>query len=193
MNASESLGSLGRHIESFRPMMANLIAGVVFTLILIAAGGAALTALAWLAPWSDDDFDGSLDKWMILVGWFAVGIGAIIGGISLARFTLQLSKREVDLYELGLRCADRNGSREITWSRVREIRESIVYERLPILKGPANLLTPKISSRDYMLLLDDGSELQFDGNSVKRIGRFAKLLRERAKVAGVEWVVIDNK
>lgn len=112
MNTSESIGSLGRRIECFRPTTANLVAGAILSALLFAAGVGALTAF---------------------------------------------------------------------------------YERMPILKGPANLITPKFASRDYTLVMHDGSRMEFDGNSINRLGRFAKLLRERTKEIGIEWAVIDNQ
>lgn len=193
MNPSESIGTLVHRIECFRPTTANLVAGAILSALLIAAGVAALTAFAWIAPWSRADFDGGFEGWMPLGIWFAFGVGAIVGGIALVRFTMRLSKRKVDLCEFGLRCIDHDGQRDTMWSDVQEIRETIIYERMPILKGPANLITPKFASRDYTLVMTDGTQMEFDGNAINRIGRFAKLLRERAKELGVAWIVIDNK
>ena len=81
---------------------------------------------------------------------------------------------------------------EIAWTTVALIREIILYERPPILKGPASLLLPKIASKSYLVTTSDGQKFCFDGNSVAKIKRLGEMLHERAMALELPWETVRS-
>ena len=83
-------------------------------------------------------------------------------------------------------------SADILWRTVILIRVRIVYERAPVLKGPAKYLLPETESRSYELFTLDEKEYFFNGTTTKNIGRFGKVLSQIAAREKIQWVVDDE-
>jgi len=58
---------------------------------------------------------------------------------------------------------------------------------LPILTGPAKHAMPKLASKRYIVFLKSGEQHDFDGNSIKAINRFGRVLREESEPESVPW------
>jgi hypothetical protein len=80
----------------------------------------------------------------------------------------------------------------VLWPEVAVIRETLLYERPPILHGPARKLLPEMASKSYLLYTYEGEKFPFDGNSVKDIRRFGEALRAIAKREFLDWETVEE-
>lgn len=186
---------LGERIASFKPGMSNVVAGSIISVLLLGGG---LTLVGFIVREiyrSGGNLPVDTKKGM---SWLAVGIGSllggglVVGGVFLARYVRWLLSHEVDLCEEGFRYRQGKGCEEIPWSGVASVRQIVLYQRPPLLKGPAKLLLPEMASKSYVVTTKDGKDFSFDGDSVKNIKRFGKLLREQVDRAGVPWEVVEE-
>src|SRR5690606_1862774 len=130
--------------------------------------------------------------------WVAVAIGSFGGcvllllGVVLAEFVRSLASRQVDWHEHGFRSIAGNAIDDVPWESVTLIRETLLYERPPILVPPFNLLLPSVRGMSYTVHLADGRTFMFDGNSVREIKRFGALLRQQAERTGLLWRTVEE-
>ncbi len=186
---------LGERVEVFKPMPGNIVAGFIISALLVGGGAAAAgfplrgAALAgWQLPVE------AKAGWC----WLAVGIMCVVGlvllacGVGLALYCKGLISHRVEVFTNGFRyCAGRDTD-DVAWAQVAHIRETILYERHPILKGPAKLLLPKVASASYAVVTAAGKEYGFDGNSIKGITRFGGVLRAQADRHAVAWETVEE-
>ena len=182
-------------IEEFRPMAANLLAGFLLATLLAFGGAAAIVFPirgAYLAGWR-------LPFWVEKGwSWGAVGIAVLLGiflmacGVLLLVFTRGLIGRRVEVCAAGLRYFAEDIGEDVPWNEIAGIRETLLYERPPILKGPAQLILPKFVSAFFLVVTTSGRELRFDGNSIKGIRRFGEILREQAGRLDLPWETVEE-
>ena len=186
---------LGDRIETFKPRLANIVAGGVISLLLIGAGIAIVGLISrevYLAG-GKLPFDAKQGMSWIAVGIGSpIGVGLAVGGVLLIRYLRWLLRHEVGICTNGFRYQQGDESDDVLWRDVASIRETIVYERPPILKGPAKLLLPKLASKSYTVITKAGMEYGFNGDSVRNLKRFAELLREQGNRARISWDTIEE-
>ena len=193
--SAKAHSSLGPRLESFRPAMSNVVAGAILGLLLVGGGLAILGFIGREVYLAGGNLPFYAKKGMC---WLAVGLGSlcavalIFGGGFLAWLVRWRLAHDVEMYENGFRYRASKNSEEITWDAVASIRETILYERPPVLKGPAKLLLPKVASKSYTVITISGKEYRFDGNSIKQIQRFGEMLREQAQIAGLTWETVEE-
>jgi hypothetical protein len=132
------------------------------------------------------------ESWLTAGLGLLLGLVGIVGGVVFAGYARWLLYHDVELCEHGFRYRQGKATEEVPWSAVTSVRETILYERPPILKGPAKLLLPKLASRSYTVITKSGKKYSFDGNSIKRIKRFGALLHERVDQVGVPWETVEE-
>lgn len=185
----------GQAVEVFKPMMGNIIAGFILSMLLIIGGAAAVgfpLRGAYLAGWNLPLE--AKQGWC----WLAVGLGCFLGavllgcGAGLAVYSRWLAAHRVEVHANGFRYCSRQSAEDVPWAQVRRIRETILYERPPILKGPAKLLIPKVASTSYTVVTATDKEYGFDGNSVKAIGRLGGILRKVADRLSLSWETVEE-
>jgi hypothetical protein len=188
-------GSLGDRLQVFTPMMANTIAGFIISALLLVGGAAAICfplRAAYVAGW---DLPVNVNKgwsWLAVGLFCLIGTGLTVGGGVLATYCYGLISHRVEVWTNGFRYCSRQSVEEVFWADIDRIRETVLYERPPILKGPAKLLLPKLTSISYTVMTVSGKEYGFDGNSVKSIKRFGKLLREQADRLSLPWETVEE-
>ena len=181
---------LGKLLGNFKPTWVTVIAGGILA-VLAAAGAAALFwfplqgayAAHWKLPfWADRG-------WC----WGAIGLSSLLcvvfAGVAvvLAYVTVGMIGLRTALFERGFLYVSRADQQSVLWSDVTSICETTVYERPPILKGPAQLLLPKVTSRFYEIKTADGRGFRFTKDCVTRINEFAQLLRQIATNCNIAW------
>jgi hypothetical protein len=187
--------ALGDRLQDFRPMTATVIAGFILSVLLVAGGLAAIGFPLRSAVRAGGDLPFAAEKQMswLVVGFLSLlGIGLTVGGAALAVFSRGLISRRVEVCVNGFRHCSRRSVEEVLWTDVALIRENIVYERYPILKGPAKLLLPKVASTSYWVITTGGKEYRFDGDSIKGIKRFGKILRQQADRLSLPWETVED-
>jgi hypothetical protein len=192
---SKATTLLGDCLGSFKPMLGNIIAGFILSLLLIGAGVVGLTFVWREVYLAGGDLPLHVQKGM---GWSTVALGsvlaagAIVGGIVLARYSRWLLSHGVDVCADGFCYRVGASGDNVRWSEVASIRETVLYERPPLLKGAAKLLLPKMKSRSFLVTTKAGKDYSFDGNSVKGINRFAELLRKQADRFTLPWDIVEQ-
>jgi hypothetical protein len=185
---------LGNCLEIFKPMPANIIAGFIIGILLIGGSLALFTFLLREVHLAGGNLPLYAKKGMC---WLVVGLGSVIGivlmvgGVVVTIYSKGLIASRVEVYVNGLRQCSRRSNEQILWCDVEKVRETILYERPPLLKGPLKLLLPKCSSASYTLVTPT-KEYSFDGNSIKAIKRFGDLLRERAQLTSLPWETVEE-
>jgi hypothetical protein len=189
---------LGEPIEVFRPGVASIFAG--FILGFLFCTGA--TALFWFIirqiylSGADLPFLTPEDKGSISWGVAGIGlltaVGLSLGGIVFGWITWDLLSRQVELCVNGFRYFTRGCVEEVLWMDVASIRQTVCYEKPPLLKGPAKVLLPKLATSTYDVVTKNGKEYSFNGDSVKRFKKFVGLLREQAEKSGIPWEKVQD-
>ena len=95
--------------------------------------------------------------------------------------------RRLEFCTGGFRYCSHRPAEDVLWSGVVRAKETILYERPPVLKGAAKFLVPKVASSNYTVVAASGKEYLFTGDSVGRIKQFGKLLRAHAEKLGLPW------
>ncbi|WP_143392782.1 hypothetical protein [Fimbriiglobus ruber] len=187
--------NLGESIQVFKPMMGNIFAGFIISLLLL-AGSAALVGFPLRSAYRQDwnlPLSHEKDFSWLLVGLYCM-LSFVVGvlGVLLAWYCRKLLFFRVEVYKNGFRCVSRGSTDDVRWADVTGIQETILYESPPILKGAAKHLLPKVASSSYLVMTASGEKFGFDGNSVKSIRRFGKLLREQADRLSLPWEVVEE-
>jgi hypothetical protein len=186
---------LGPRLELFKPTHGNIIAGFIISLLLVAGGAAAIVFPlrgAYLADWNLP-FDVKKGwSWLAVGLWCIIGVALFVGGLFLAAFSKRLISHCVEICANGLHCYSRSATDVILWKEISVIRETICYERPPLLKGPAKFLLPKIASSSFTMVTRAGKELGFNGTSIGKIKRFALLLKEQASQHAIPWETLEE-
>lgn len=189
--------SLGDCVLVFRPAVGNIVAGYILAGLFLMAGAASVcfsVRKASEAAWNLPLWDNEPRTWCwTLFGFFCL-LGVVLGGLGawLAVFATRLISCRVEWCRDGFRYVSRRTDDEVRWNEIRAVQERIVYERPPVVKGPAQLLLPKIASVSYMVTAATGKDYDFDGNSVKAIKRLGNLLREEAKRHALPWTTVEE-
>jgi hypothetical protein len=194
-SVSDPHAPLGARIELFRPMMANLIAWGIFSFLLFGGGLAILGSILREVYLAGGNLPAAAKEgmsWLVVGAGSGLGVGLVVSGVCFACFFRWLTSHEVELCENGFRYREGKNCEEVAWTAITSIRETVLYERPPLLKGPAKLLLPKLANKSYTVITKNGKEFAFTEESIKRLKHFEKLLRERAAVAGVPWETVER-
>ena len=186
---------LGDKLDVFKPMVGNIVAGFILSALLIAASAAAIAfplrgayERGWQLPF---EFVNRGWSWPTVGLFVLLGIGLAAGGVFLLYYATSLISRRVEFYADGFCVYAGRRSELVLWTDVDQIRETILYERPPILKGPAKLILPEFASRFFAIHTTSGNEYQFDGNSVKALRHFAEILRETSDRLSIPWQIVE--
>ena len=77
------------------------------------------------------------------------------------------------------------------WDQIVSVKETHLYERPQLLKGPAKLMLPKMKSNSYTVQRDDDESFAFDGTSVRRHQELAEMLKLQLDGRDVPWDVVE--
>jgi hypothetical protein len=186
---------LGERLELFKPRMTNIAAWWIVSLGLIAGGLFLLGYIPRVVYLAGGQLPADAKQgwsWIaVIVGSFAA-IMAVIGGALLLQIARWLLAHEVEVCENGFRYREGKSCDEVGWSTIAAIRETVLYERPPLLKWPAKLLLPKLASTSYTVTTQDGREFGFSGDSINRIKRLGKCLRDQAERTGIPWEIVEE-
>jgi hypothetical protein len=187
---------LGALTREFRPPLTNVVAGYIIALLLL-GGDFYLVRSVYLyvrsrgfnLPWfAENEF-----SWAMVV---LAGLGAILLLVTacvLMAWLWSLRSYRIGIYENGILKRTAKLQSHLLWTDIVEVQEIITYEQLPIVKGAAKLLVPKVASRSYTVRPANGEGFVFEPNSIKNLPALAKLLRAAAKRGEILWVVTELK
>lgn len=177
----------------FRPGYDNIIAGFVIALLLVSAGIAGIWYFGRQAAKLFGERPMWADKgpgWTCLLVLFSVLV--IVGGVFLAFYVRSLSALRVAVGLHGFRVMDGRETNEFLWHKIAAVEESHLYERPPVLKGPAKYVLPELKSRSFCIEYVDGRVFEFNANSLKGHSQFADIVKESTRSRGILWRIVET-
>ena len=186
---------IGRLRQEFKPGLENLVAGVIIGLLLI-GGGCSILVFGTKEVF---EYRGRLpfwaDKgpcWAGVLVMSAIAIAMCIGGIFLIQWMRSLWSLHVYLGEKGFAVSRRHDVDLFLWNQIKSVKETHVFERPPILKGPARLLLPKVKSKRYLVTRNDDEQFPFDGNAIRSHEMLASFIKRETDPLGVPWAIVEE-
>ena len=190
--APPEIGDIQR---TFKPGADNLVAGIIISLLLIGGG----SAIGYAATKGVIDSRGQLPLW-VEKGWCwgavamagAIAVGLVVGGVYLIGWIRSLSSLRVHVGADGFAVSGRDEETSFNWAQIASVTETHLYERSPLVKGPAKLLLPQKKSTSFVIRRDDGGEFALDGNTLREHEAFADIIRSRLEGRGIQWDVVEE-
>lgn len=190
--AIQELG--GPPTVTFRPAMANIVAGIIIGLLMIAGGGTILGFSIREAIVNGSKMEWFADNGQCLAavfGFMAIGLVLAGGGAGLIIWVRGLALFRVVVADRGFFCAKRNDVEIFDWDNIASVQESVQQEYFP-LKGVAKYAAPMGKSRSFVVRRKDGVEFPFDGNTVKKLSTLAKIIELNVRQRGIPWEVVSS-
>jgi len=75
------------------------------------------------------------------------------------------------------------------WDQIDWVQETVKQEYFP-LKGVAKYAAPMGKYRSCLVHRKDGLEFVFDGDTVKKVGKLARLVQKQINERGIPWHVV---
>lgn len=179
--------SLGKMSYETKPNVSNLIAGVVIAVLLI-GGGLALSGFMirqMFLPGGARPQDAG--DWLGAALLTLMGIALAGGGVGLFLWVKSMVGSRVRVCADGF-CSKRKGVDTVfAWDEILEVRETILHQKLPLMKGAARRLMPTKTSRNYTVVRCDGEEFYFDENVIPRTSLLAGPLSGAARKHNFGW------
>lgn len=174
----------GSVIERFAPPAANVVGVGIFAVILL-AGGIALAGFflreAAVMPGNIGMRDGTMtDRLVRGVLPSALGFALIGFGIGLARFVGKLRKQWVEVRQGGLYHGTAAGVRKLPWRMVVAFHEQQNHTQF------AGVSSTGVGVEVHV---KRGENVSYTSDSVQKIKRLIRILREAATREGIEWHV----
>jgi hypothetical protein len=182
--------NLGELQQEFRPMAATVFAAIIIGALLIIGGLTAFFFIGraiYLSSGNLPAFAKVGASWASTAGFSLVALGLGVGGFFLIRYAQALATHRVSIYSGGYLYSWSGKVDVVCWDEVEVITETVTYQRLPLVKGPAQYLIPKSANVFYSIMRKGGAVHTFDGDSVQKFKTFGKLLRQTAQEKGIPW------
>jgi hypothetical protein len=175
---------LGNVRHTFRPKMADIIAGTILGVVLVAGNIALATYLIRRPDPRPLDTGNRVAKYvLILIG--VIGFVAPLGGLALLLGMKRLASHRVTVFDGGF-VYDYAGKDQICpWTDVSEIRELFTHEELKVLKLPGAAI--KNVNRSFVVCRKDGAQYSFTVNSIDSIPKLAEFLESARDEYGIPW------
>jgi hypothetical protein len=193
--SSAEIEALGPPTDVFRPSAANLGAGLVLGVLLVFGGCLSLFLIIRAVVENGGHLPVNAERGM---SWVAVGLGSLLslmlvtGGAGLLYWMRSLLSLRVYVCPHGFYCQSATTVRVFPWSEVASVKETIIRERYPVLKGPLKYLLPVKKTHYYCVNRADGDHFVFDCNSIHDHDRAGQLLRQQSQRLDFPWVIVED-
>lgn len=183
-----SIDGFGEVRDTFRPKLANIWAGVILGLGLIAGG---ISAALLLALREDPKpLQTTADRVAKFGFILAFAVGAPAGGVVLLLFVKDLVGHSVSVFDSGFSYVDHGATEIVPWTEVEKITEVFTHERLQVLKIPGAAITR--IDRSFVVRRKDGKEFRFTANSIDSIQRFGAVLDAAREQFEIPWEEVEQ-
>jgi hypothetical protein len=183
---------LGSLLGAFQPATANLVAAVIFGIILLGLG---TSILGWLvyqmfavhfempfAAWHGT-------SWVMLLASALMSAGMAAVGAYLIFWAKRLFNSRLVVGAHGFSWVRPSHIDIVAWSEIREIVEVVLRESLP-LNTPLRYLLPKSEGCQYEVETKDGRKLRFSANNVRGIAALRAIFERVAADLEIRWSVM---
>jgi hypothetical protein len=198
-SVEQAKSELGGAAELFQAGKENLVAGLIISFLLI---GGAIVIVFFLAK-SVINAGGDLPFWSEKdMSWGVVALGTLgilvmlLCALGLILYVKFLSTLQVFVCRNGFFSVIRLDAGKLAidvfrWDQIESVQETVKQEYLP-LKGVAKYAAPAGKARSYVVNRKDGKQFTFDGDSVKKVGKLARILQRQLGERGVPWNVAEQ-
>jgi len=185
--------SLGKVTYVTKPNTSNLIAGIIISLLLF--GGGLSISVHMLRQLF---FDGAhppqtTTDTLAVVGIAIFGVALAIGGVFLFRWAKSMFGFRLSVCRDGFYFVRGGMESVFAWDDIAEVRETVLHEKLPLVKGAARKLMPTKTSRSYTVTRCDGKQFYFDDNVIERTSLLSGPLSSAAKNTGFAWETTEEQ
>jgi hypothetical protein len=177
--------SLGKVTYETKPNMSNIVAGFILGIGFF-VGGLALAGYVTRQAF----FPGgnpSQDR-AGAVMFALIGVALSVGGVMLIRFARSLIGFRLRICAEGFWFTKSNRQLAFAWDEIVRVVETVVEEKLPLVKGPARHLMPTKTTRTYSVVRCDGETFYCNENIIPRTSLLAGPLSAAAKARSIDWV-----
>lgn len=188
--ATRSAESLGKVTYETKPNTSNLVAGVIISALLF-FGGLGSFGQAVREIWAGRPQNG--EDWIGVIMFMGIGVALAVGGVYMFFWIRSLFGFRLRVCADGFSFTRRGIESVFAWDEIKQIRETVSHEKLPIVKGPARQLMPTKTSRSYTVVRCDGEEFYFDDNVIARASLLAGPLSNAAKTRDIQWDTTEER
>ena len=184
--------SLGKPIHEIKPTLTNAIAGVILSILLFGAGVVLLIFMIKTLVETGGNLPMQAERGH---SWFSVGllsligIGLVLGSSVLFYYVTGLFTFRLCVCAGGFYTISRGKMQEFPWCEIKEVHETVLHEKLPIVKGATKLLAPSKESRSYRIVRKDGVKFEFDRNKVPTQELMIEPLKVEMERRKVPWTI----
>lgn len=177
---------LGPRVEFYSVSNANVVIGIVVGSMLIAGAlGMAGCGLSRIPDIKSDKLAGG----QILGGLVGSAVLGLFGSLGVW-YARSLRGTGIEVCEKGIRpWPVRPHTPVFHWSEVVRIEERWIYDKAPMKLGGPFL---SVTYRQFGIVHRDGWQLTIDRESISKVGRLGKRLREIATAHSIPWTVVGD-
>ena len=173
---------LGQFLGAFQPATANLVAAVVFGVVMLVLGAAVVGWLIYQACASHFKMPFVAHhgmSWLMLGLSLVLSAGLAVAGAYLLFWAKRLFQSRLVVGAHGFGWVRPAHAEVVAWSEIREIVEIVVRESAP-LNTRLKVFLPKSEGCQFEVRTKDGRKLRFSANNVRRVEVFEAMLRRAA-------------
>jgi hypothetical protein len=173
---------LGHFVGAFPPATANLVAAVIFGVVMLVLGAAVLGWLiyqAFAAQFQMPFVARHGMSWLMLGLSLVLSAGLAVAGAYLVYWAKRLFQSRLVVGAHGFAWVRPSHAEVVAWSEIREIVETVLRESVPLKTG-LKVVLPKSEGRQFEVRTNDGRKLRFSANNVHRVEVFEAILRRAA-------------
>lgn len=173
---------LGQFVGAFPPATANLVAAIIFGIVMLVLGASVLGWLIYQA------FAAHFEMPFVArhgMSWLMLGLSLILSaglaaiGAYLLHWARRLSQSRLVVGAHGFAWVRPSHAEVVAWSEIREIVEVVLRESAPLKMG-LKVILPKSEGRQFEVRTNDARSLRFSANNVRRIEVFEAILHRVA-------------
>lgn len=191
--SSRTVESLGKITFETKPNVSNLVAGGIIALLLV-AGGLSLSAyMLRVMFFGGRNPPQTPGDWAGAVAIAVIGVGLAVGGVFLARWVKSMFGFRLRICHEGFFFTRDGVETVFAWDEIVRVHETVLHEKLPIVKGPARQLMPTKTSHSYTVVRCDGLEFHFNQNVIPHTSLLAGPLASAAQTHGFDWETSEER
>jgi hypothetical protein len=190
------LCAVGKTITHFSPSISNVIAAFILGFAAFGGGSFAIFKAVSvsiqsggnLAFWAERGWSWGALGLLLLLGIVGIGVGAFLcwAGRDIAR-------RHVYLCDVGFWYSKGETVRVFPWNEIAAVQETVLHEKLPLVKGPAKHLMPTKTSSSYAIERTDGEKYRLTASDTAKFQILADAIRDASKAHGFPWQVVEER
>lgn len=191
--STNTVASLGKKTYEVKPSTTNIVAGFVLSGILF-FGGLSLAGMMVRQMFFPPGLPLQTGSdWLGVIFLALLGLGLAAGGVLLFRFSRSMLGFQLFVCSEGFWFIREGKEHVFAWTEVVKVQEQVQYEKLPLVKGPAQRLISSKAVRTFTVIRCDGEQFYFDENVIPRPSLLSGPLSSAAKRHNIPWETEESE